>query len=272
MNSTLPVQVVTRGLLALLLFVSGAASAYTLSFAPSTQGVALGSTATVEVRIAGIFPGPLPSTDGLGEYDFDVVFDPALIAFKQAADASSLGVAIGLGVDDSQAGRLKVSDFSFEWPDDLLALQIDSMPLFTLVFDSLAVGTSTLLFENITLGDVLGGRRDAIPTNGGITVRAAPLPEPGTLMLLASVGLLCISGRRPRRKNHAELVRRLGRTQRHRLTPPRQGSLSTPKAEGFTTASSEFNVSQSQHSEIAFPRTAARHHESSVSLGQAVKT
>ncbi len=205
MNCTFPVRAATCGLVAFLLFVSGAASAYTLSFSPGTQSVALGSAATVEVRIAGIFPGPVLNTDGLGDYDFDVVYDPALIAFKQAADAFSLGVAIGLGADDSQVGRLKVSDFSLELPDDLLALQSDSMPLFTLVFDSLAAGTSTLLFENITLGDVLGGRRDAIPTTGSITVRAAPLPEPGTLMLLAGAGLLCLSGHRARRKKRAEL-------------------------------------------------------------------
>jgi hypothetical protein len=43
-------------------------------------------------------------------------------------------------------------------PNDLPALQIDVMLLFTLVFDSLFPGTSTLLFEDVTLGDVLAGR------------------------------------------------------------------------------------------------------------------
>lgn len=188
-------RAMTCGFVLALLLPSAAASAYTLGFAPSAQSVALNNPATVEVHIAGILPNPPASDDGLGAYDFEVVYDPAVIAFKQATDAFSLGFAIGLGVDDSQAGRLKVSDFSLELPDDLLALQSDAMLLFTLVFDSLAPGASALLFENITLGDVLAGRRTAIATAGSITVRDAPMPEPGTLALLACAGLIALGGR-----------------------------------------------------------------------------
>lgn len=101
--------------LAGLVFLSGAASAYTLSFSPSTQNVGSGSSATVDVRIAGIFPGTLNEDDGLGAYDFDVVYDPAIIRFKKATDGFSLGTSIGLGVDDNgQSGRLTVSDFSLD--------------------------------------------------------------------------------------------------------------------------------------------------------------
>lgn len=198
MNGVLSRGVTIRCLLVALLCLPGAASAYTLGFAPAAQSVALGNTATVEVRIAGILPGPPGSNDGLGDYDFDVVYDPAIIAYNQASDAFSLGFAIGLGVDNSQAGRLKISDFSLELPDDLLALQSDAMLLFTLVFDSLSPGTSALLFEDITLGDVLAGRRTPTTTAGSITVRDAQVPEPGTLALLASAGLMALVGRRPR--------------------------------------------------------------------------
>jgi len=195
MNGVLSNGLMIRCFVVALLCLPGAASAYVLSFTPAAQSVALGNTAMVEVRIAAILPGPPGSNDGLGDYDFEVVYDPAIIAYNQAADAFSLGFAIGLGVDNSQAGRLKVSDFSLELPDDLLALQSDAMLLFSLVFDSLAPGTSALSFENITLGDVLAGRRTATTTAGSITVRDAQVPEPGTLALLAGAGLIALSGR-----------------------------------------------------------------------------
>jgi hypothetical protein len=147
MKGVLSGGLMIRCLVVGLLCFSGAASGYTLSFSPAAQSIALGGSATVEVRIAGILPGPPGSYDGLGDYDFEVVYDPAIIAYNHASDAFSLGFAIGLGVDNSQAGRLKVSDFSLEFPDDLLALQSDAMLLFSLAFDSLAPGTSALLSD-----------------------------------------------------------------------------------------------------------------------------
>jgi hypothetical protein len=204
MNGVLSRGVTIRCLLVVLLCLPGAASAYTLSFAPAAQSVALGNPATVDVRIAGILPGPPGSNDGLGDYDFDVVYDPAIIAYNRASDAFSLGFAIGLGVDNFQAGRLKISDFSLEPPDDLLALQSDTMLLLTLVFDSLSPGTSTLLFEDITLGDVLAGRRTPTTTAGSITVRDVLVPEPGTLALFAGAVAMALGARRRRRTTLAE--------------------------------------------------------------------
>lgn len=68
-----------RSLFAALVVASGTASAYTLSFSPSAQSVVLGNQATVEVRITGILPNPPTidgELDGLGNYDFDLVYDP----------------------------------------------------------------------------------------------------------------------------------------------------------------------------------------------------
>jgi hypothetical protein len=99
---------------------------------------------------------------------------------------------------------LKISDFSLEPPDDLLALQSDTMLLLTLVFDSLSPGTSTLLFEDITLGDVLAGRRTPTTTAGSITVRDVLVPEPGTLALFAGAVAMALGARRRRRTTLAE--------------------------------------------------------------------
>ncbi|SBT04501.1 conserved exported hypothetical protein [Candidatus Accumulibacter aalborgensis] len=184
------IRTLTRGLLVALVVVSGVASAYTLSFSPSAQDVGLGSSATVEVRITDVAPEPPGSPGGLGDYDFEVVYDPTIITFDKATDAGALGLAIGLDVDFLAPGRLNLSAFSLEDPTDLLALQSDSMRLLTLGFKSLAVGTSALAFENVTLGDVNGVEREHSTTSGSITVLSALLPEPGTLALLAGAGLI----------------------------------------------------------------------------------
>ena len=192
--------------LAGLVFLSGAASAYTLSFSPSTQDVGLGRVATVDVRIAGIFPGTPNQDDGLGAYDFDVVYDPAIIRFKKATDGFSLGTSIGLGVHhNGPKARLTVSDFSLEpvpyllvW-QTLLVRQDGTMRLFSIEFDTLLPGTTLLEFKTVTLGNVWGDPREPTLSTGSISVRATPMPEPGTLALLAGAGLITLGGRRFRR-------------------------------------------------------------------------
>lgn len=181
-----------------LLFLSGAASAYVLSFSPAAQDIGLGSVATVEVRISDVAPEPPGSPGGLGDYDFEVVYDPAIITFYKATDAGALGLAVGLDVPFLAPGRLNLSAFSLEAPDDLLALQSDSMLLLTLGFKGIALGTSSLLFENITFGDALGTPRTPTSSNGSITVLPAAVPEPGTLVLLAGAGLMVVISLRRR--------------------------------------------------------------------------
>lgn len=174
---------ITRHALALLLCGSASASAYTLTFNPNNQNVALGAQASVEIGISGVMP------DGLGNYDFDVLFDPAILAFDQAIDHYGLGSALGLGALPD-VGRVTLSDFSLEPPADLLALQGDSFPLLTLIFDTLAVGSSALEFDRINLGDVYGDPVSlAAAGPGSISVDPAQIPEPGSLALLLG-GLL----------------------------------------------------------------------------------
>ena len=182
---------IKRYALALLMIWSAGASAYTLSFNPTDQNVAQGDKAYVDVLIAGVLPG------GLGSYDFDVLYDPTILAFDSANDQFGLGFALGLGAFPD-TGKVTLSDFSFELPGDLLSLQADSFLLLTLVFDTLSEGASGLDFDAITLGDVNG-----IPVNiaasdsGRVTVN--PVPEAETwAMLLAGLGLVGVATRRRR--------------------------------------------------------------------------
>lgn len=159
------------------------AQAHALNFLPAVQSVGLGSEATVEVRVSGVLP------DGLGAYQFDVTFDPGIVAFDRAVDGFGLGLAFGLGAAPG-TGRVTVSDFSFETIADLLALQTDEFALFSLVFDTLAVGTSPLGFDLVTLGDAAGNPVQPTALGGGsITVEPGAIPEP-TSMALVLVALL----------------------------------------------------------------------------------
>lgn len=176
-------------LTALLLGSANLVLAHTLSFDPPSQAVVLGSEASIDVRLGGAMP------DGLGAYDFDVTFDPALLAFDRAIDGLGLGLAIGLGTFPG-VGTVTVSDFSLESVADLLALQSDDFVLFTLVFDTLAAGTSSLGFDLVTLGDAAGA--PIVPAalgTGSITITAA-IPEPGALSLLVLAGLAAVATRK----------------------------------------------------------------------------
>lgn len=178
--------VLSRFLLLLVFTWSLPASAYVLGFIPNTQSVQLGGQASVVVRVAGVRPY------GLGNYDLDVLYDPTILAFDRALDHMGLGSAIGLGVSDVP-GRVTLSDFSLEWPSDLLASQPDSFPLLTLVFKAQAVGTSFLEFDFVNLGDVYGDTVTLIDAPfGSITVNAASIPEPGSLMLITIGGVMAL--------------------------------------------------------------------------------
>ena len=181
-SAMLKMLVALRVGLVVLAFFSPAASAYTLLFSPPTQVVGLGNQATVSVRIADVMPS------GLGNYDFDILFDPSLLAFDRVVDGFGLGMAMGIGLDSSVAGRLTVSDFSFDDPNVLLASQSDGFELFALVFNTIASGTSLLYFENVTLGDVQGGASGSVLTESGSVeiVAAAQAPEPTGLLLFST--------------------------------------------------------------------------------------
>lgn len=163
----------------------GAAQAYTLSIEPVAQTVGLGSEATVDVRVSDLLP------DRLGAYDFDLIFDGSILAFDRAIDGFGLGFAIGLGATPA-ASSVHVSDFSFEAIDDLIALQVGDFVLFSLVFDTLSLGTSALSFDQVVLGSAAGAPvvPDAL-NSGSITVEARVLPEPATVGLV--FGALIVS-------------------------------------------------------------------------------
>ena len=181
-----------------LFSASSAAQAITLGFEPSSSEVSVGSSLDVNVVISGLGDSAAPS---LGTFDLDVLFDPALFGLAGVAFGDPvLGDQLDLfdsgslsGFDDSVPGTVNVFEISFDLPEDLDALQSGSFTLFTLTFDALAEGTSSLGAENLTFGDSLGDPLSVDIAPGSITATA--LPEPAALSFVLLVSLLLILGR-----------------------------------------------------------------------------
>lgn len=174
---------------------SSTASAFMLSFNPVDQTVGLGNKAYVDVVVDDVLP------DGLGNYDFDVLFDDSILAFDQAVDGMGLGFSMGLGASLG-AGKITLSDFSLEMVQDLLAQQANRFTLLTLVFDTLSVGGSELAFNQVNLANATGDTIEPEPfAPGSVTVNTQQIPEPESLALLAMGGLaIWVTGRLGRRR------------------------------------------------------------------------
>lgn len=183
-----------------LLFGPRPAEAITLGFDPASQDVALGSQATVDVVVD-------PMTALVGAFDIIVTWDDAILdlASLSVDPANDFGGSFDavdtLGRTDAVNVALVSSHF------DLTPFQngVDLITLFTLTFDTLALGTSSLAFSPGIqgtvfpfgvgfLGDELG---DLLPTpanDGSITVVDRVVPAPATLLLTA-IGLIGFAAR-----------------------------------------------------------------------------
>lgn len=170
----------------------------TLSFQPQSSVVGLGQQATVELRINNL------GDQFLSTYDITIGFDPDILQFFSA----TFGTELGFGTNGATpgAGTVELSEISFESDNDLNVSQADDFMIASLVFNTVASGTSPLSFGAVMLGgatifdDQTGEPIEVSPmyaqTTGGSVIVNSPqtgVPEPGTLILLltglATVGM-----------------------------------------------------------------------------------
>lgn len=185
----------------MLVFCNATVSqAVTLSFDPGFQEVLVGDPANVDVVISGLGDGIAPS---LGTFDLFISFDPSILAFNSATFGDPvLGDQLdiwGLGGNPMDAfltspSILNIFEDSLDFYWDLQDYQADSFTLSTLTFDTLAVGTSSLVIIDpdsdnredypviSLLGDEWGDPLTFERGSGSIDV----VPEPATLFLLGS--------------------------------------------------------------------------------------
>jgi PEP-CTERM motif len=191
-------------------FGSSPAWAIVIELVPSSQAVALGGQAEVDLVISGLGDLTAPS---LGTFDLDVSFDPALLGLLVSGVTYGDPVLgdqldlLGLGSLTSTTvgvGSVNLFELSLDLPDDLNNQQAGTFTLATLTFDGVGPGSSTLGLSIVALGDALGEPLTAEVRSALVTVvsEAVPVPEPGTLALVASglVGLGAAARRRRRRR------------------------------------------------------------------------
>lgn len=168
------------------------AQAITIGFVPLDSSVVLDPNAppfSVALVISGLRDFSAPS---LATFDVDVLFDSTILGFSSVTfgdpllgdqlDLSGFGSLSSHTLGD---GTLNLFELSLDDAAVLDALQAGSFTLASITFNALAAGRSPLDLFVDALGDSNADPLTADITNGSVTV-AAPVPEPSTLLLLAS--------------------------------------------------------------------------------------
>lgn len=176
-----------------------AADAFTLSVVPQSSTVNVGGTVSVDV-VASDLAG---AAQTLGDYDLNLSFDSAVLSFSGIAFGTGLSVTgVPSLVQDYVVGTGVVNPFesSFESVADLEALQPDAFTLFTITFNAIGAGTSSLALGVNALGNASGAGLafDAL-NSGSVSVAGAPavpLPAAAWLMLTGVAGVGSLVRRR----------------------------------------------------------------------------
>jgi len=163
----------------------------------SDPALTVGETFTIDVVVHDVFPGIAPVEEAVLAFGFDVAISaPSLVSFMGATVAAPFDDDSALLPNTDVAGSVFLG-----LPNDVLH---ETFLLATLTFRALDIGGLTLGITSDTtdlsegLFYLLAGNTD-ITANLPVTIQANAIPEPGTLVLLAS-GVLGVLGYRWRRR------------------------------------------------------------------------
>lgn len=181
------------------------ASAVSLSLQPNPISAGPGAPVTLALRISGLDAAGI---NGLGSFDLEVNFDPAVLEFGSYTLGGLLGDLTAFEAIDYSlvplvpTGKIQLTEVSLLDTPALAALQPDSFVLATLNFtmgpQGAGKGTAISIGKVWALGDAAGQTFD-FDSPVGQVVRV--VPEPSTYaMLLLGLGTLAATARRGSRQ------------------------------------------------------------------------
>lgn len=188
-----------------MLAFSSSGFASTIFVDPSSQGVASGSTAVVQIGFSRV--GDL-SPQFLSAFDIQLSYDPSLLTllgvthgdpvYGNQLDLSGFGT---MTFDDTfTPGIVHLMELSFDSPALLEQQQLSRFTLATLSFQAAGAGQSPLALEVNMLTDQYGmSIQPSAVVGGSIAVGQSPVPEPAMFVLFGSgLAVLGLWGRRRR--------------------------------------------------------------------------
>ncbi|ALC17817.1 hypothetical protein DSOUD_3092 [Desulfuromonas soudanensis] len=179
-----------------LLVLPGQAQAYSVGLNPADQTIFLGTTAPVDINLV------LTGTEALFGFDLALTFDPALVGFDSFSTSlldpsdpfNPLFDYLGGFTFEPTVDPTVISFSGTFLPWDVLTEPLSgSFTLASLNFTGIGLGTSPLTLT----GELDLGNAGLDPVNVAGSVTVAPVPEPGTFLLLG-LGLAGIVGYRRR--------------------------------------------------------------------------
>ena len=179
-----------------LLLSAGSAQALSITLAlavTTAEPVGVGQTFDVEVQIAGLAAGVLPS---LRAYDLTIGFDGTKIDFTSISYSSQLTPG-STGGPTETANSVRFTQITTA---SNLTPQPDAFTLATLTFTALAIGDWDLDFAPLVAGSLSNQSGVSLtPDVVSITGDTVTVPEPGLLGLLA-LGFAAGAGQLRRRR------------------------------------------------------------------------
>lgn len=176
------------------------ANAISIDLVTNKSAVNIGDSLEVAVRISGLNDAGAPS---LGVYDLDFNFDNNLFGFNSISwgdstqgnqlDLSGFG---SLQDSTSSNGWLNFFELSFDDALDLNQFQAGEFTLFSVLLNTIAVGTGNFSLIANSLGDAYGDELFVDEINETqVRVGSISVPEPSSVLLLLA-GLLAIAALR----------------------------------------------------------------------------
>ena len=174
------------------------ANAISIDLVANKSSVNVGDNLEVAVRISGLNDAGAPS---LGVYDFDFNFDNNLFSFNSISWGDSIhGNQLDLSgfgsLQDSTSGNgwLNLFELSFDDALDLNQFQAGEFTLFSVLLNTIAVGTGNFSLVTNSLGDAYGDALFADQANDvQVSVGSVSVPEPSSILLLLAGLIVLVS-------------------------------------------------------------------------------